>query len=141
MAEDYGYKALGEYEPAFRAAQRKLQGGFARQRQQLAGQTANVRTSGVRYIPQETLERGQSEAEAGLIGDFAQAQADRAANRQDVERQFELQSALDIRRQEAQDAINRKLAKQQMIGQIIGGGLGATGSILSGGFSKGGAFV
>ena len=130
MAEDYGYKALGEYEPAYLAAKRRMEGDQARQRAGLAQQTSNVRTSGVRYIPQETLERGQAEANAGLVGQFAQAQADRAAGRQDTERGFELQSALDIRRAEMQDAMNRRMAKSQLTGQIIGGVAGAAGSWL-----------
>jgi len=143
MADDYGYKALGEFEPAYMAARRRLSGEQARQRSALGQQVASsgMRTSGMRYIPQETLERGQAEAEAGLIGKFAGAQAEAAERRGEMERQFELESALDIRRREAQEAMQRRLANQQMIGQIIGGAVGATGSVLSGGFAKGGRWA
>ena len=127
MAEPqlFGYKAAGEYEPALQAAIARARMGQARQRGQLAEATRRVRTSGVRFIPQETLERGFAESEAGLIGDFAQADVkDRIEDRRiAAERQFQRELF------ERGGDLQRALSRRQQQAALIGGGLGAISSI------------
>ena len=84
------------------------------------------------YIPQETLERGQQEAEAGVTGQFALASAQDQAAKDRMEREFDLNKALSIYNAEQQGAIQRRLAKAQLPGQLLGAGLGAAGSLGAG---------
>jgi len=137
----FGFKAAGEFEPAFQAAIRRLGLGAAARRGQLAQglATRGVRTSGVSAIPEEALGRGEAEAEAGLVGDFALRQA--LENIEDRRRTQEMafQREMLPRQFELQESLQRRLGRQQLIGQLIGGGIGAIGSIGGGALSRGGA--
>jgi len=126
-----GFEAEGEFAPAFEAGVRRLRAGGARRRSGLAQATSGVRTSGVRFIPQETLERGEAEAEAGLIGDFAinQAQeniADRRARENFERRQSLLTQGFDL-----QSSLANRLGRGQLKAQAISAGLGGISRLLA----------
>ncbi len=131
MAQNYGFQAQGEFSVPYEAALRRLRGDFARRHEQLAQATSGMRGSGVALLPRETLERGQSEAEAGLIGDFAFRQADEAIMDRRRGEDFAHGEKMARMGYDLQDAIARRLAGQQLKGQLIGGGLGAIGGYLT----------
>jgi hypothetical protein len=135
MPENYGFQGSGEFAPAFEAAMRRLQGGYARQKGDLAQAVASrgVRTSGVSFIPQETVERGQSEAQAGLIGDFALRQANEGIEDRRLSEGRAFQERMMERGYNLQDALQRRLANKQLEGQLIAGGISGAGSLLMGG--------
>ena len=128
--DEYGYNPGGEYAPAYEAALSRLRAGVARQRSDLAQAVASrgVRTSGVSFIPQETLERGAAEAEAGLIGDFSlrNAQDNIEDRRISQEQAFRLKYAGEMAN--LQDSLQRRLSGNQLKGQLIGAGIGAVGN-------------
>lgn len=128
----FGFEAGGEFAPAFEAAQRRLQASGARQRSTLARATSRVRTSGARFIPAETLERGQAEAQAGLIGRFAERQAEEGILDRRLREAFERRRQLLREGGLAAESLARRLSGGRLRGQIIAGGLGAIGTIFGG---------
>lgn len=126
---NYGFTAGGEFAPAFEAAQAAQRAGQTRQRSSLARAIAarGVRTSGVGTIPQASLAADFASQDAGLVGDFALNQAREGIT--------DRRSAEDFQRRlqllDRQGDLQRTLARRQMQGQILGGGLGAIGSIAS----------
>jgi len=132
MAAQYGFEAGGEFAPAFEAAQRRLRGGGARRRADLTRATSRVRTSGARFIPQETLERGESEAEAGLIGEFGLRQAGENIQDRRLKEAFERRRQLMREGGEMQQALARRMSQGQLQASLISGGLGAIGNIAGG---------
>ncbi len=132
MADEFGFEAGGEFAPAFEAAQRRLRGSQARQRSGLARATSRVRTSGARFIPAEAQERGFAEADAGLVGRFALAQAEgnitdrRAAESRSFQRE-QLGRGFSL-----EEALQRRIARGRLPGQIGAGALGAIGGIFAG---------
>lgn len=119
MADNYGYAPSRDFEPALQAAIARMRSGQARQRGALAEATRNVRTSGVRFIPQETLERGFADAEAGLYGDFALNQAQETIA--DRRRQEDFQFAREALQRQADS--QKTLARRMLQGQLIGSGI------------------
>lgn len=126
------YNPTGEYTPAYEAIKRRLQGDFARQRSQLAQSVATrgVRTSGVSFIPEETLGRGQAEAEAGVLGDFALRNVqDKVEDRRLAEDRAHELNMLE-RGSALQDAIQRRLNRNQLGAQLGAGALSGIGAYL-----------
>lgn len=130
------YNPTADYDTAFQQAISRMRAGQARQRGALAQATSGVRTSGVRFIPQETLERGFSEAEQGLVGDFAENQANTGI--QDRRRREDEAFQLRVMREggDLQQAIERRRAQNQLRAGLIGGGSSAIASYYTG---RGGA--
>lgn len=123
--EDYGYKPSSDFEPSLQAAIARMRAGQARQRGQLAQSIASkgVRTSGVGLIPAQDLERGFSEAEAGLTGDFARHDAQERIN--DRRRQEDFQ--FDREMLERSGELQRTIARRQLQGELWGAGAGLVG--------------
>lgn len=132
MADRFGFEPGGEFAPAFEAAQRRLRGAGARRRAELARATSGVRTSGVRFIPQETLERGEQEAQAGLTGEFALRQA--GENIQDRRLQEAFQRRLQLSRMgmEHERDVSRTAGRRAFQRRLVGGGIGAGLGIIGG---------
>lgn len=121
--ENYGYKPSGDFEPSLQAAISRMRSGQARQRGQLAEATRRVRTSGVRFLPAETLERGFADAEAGLYGDFAQHDAQERVN--DRRRQEDFQFEREM--MERGGDLQKTIARRKLQGQLWGTGIGLVG--------------
>ena len=136
MADRFGFEPGGEFAPAFEAAQRRLRGAGARRRTELARATSGVRTSGVRFIPGETLERGEQEAQAGLTGEFALRQA--GENIQDRRLQEAFQRRMQLAQMgmthesELSRSMGRRAFQRQIASGAVGGGLGAIGALAGG---------
>lgn len=121
--EDYGYKPSGDFEPSLQAAIARMRAGQARQRGSLAEATRNVRTSGVRFLPAETLERGFADAEAGLYSDFAQHDAQERINDRRRQEDFRFDREMGER---SSDAL-KTAARRKLQGQLWGTGIGLVG--------------
>lgn len=132
MPGAYGFEAGGEFAPAYEAAQRRLRANFARQKGELAQGLASrgVRTSGVGSIPGETLERGQSEAETGLIGDFAMRQAGEGITDRRLGEEFERRKGLMRFGADIESDLHRTMARRMLQGQLMSGGINAILSLL-----------
>lgn len=124
------YEPSADFNTAYEAANKRLMANFAQQRgqQNQAIASRGVATSGVASIPGEQLDRAQSEAQAGLIGGLAQSQA------QNTIEDRRLKERMDFERSVAENQINAQntIARRQMQGQLIGGGIGAIGSYFMG---------
>lgn len=117
------YKPSGDFAPAFQAAVARARAGQARQRGSLAEATRNVRTSGVRFIPRETLERGFSEADAGLVGDFSLRDAEEKITDRRRQEDFQFQREMG----ERESDLSRTIARRQLQGDLWGAGIGLAG--------------
>ncbi|MBI5597636.1 MAG: hypothetical protein HY928_16225 [Elusimicrobia bacterium] len=131
-SNDFGYSPTDDYSAPIQSALARLRSGQARQRNVLAEATRRVRTSGARFIPAETLERGFSEAEAGVYGDFALDQARTGIEDRRREEDFQRQLQLMDRSQSLQDALARRQGSDSLKSSLISGGLGALGTIYAG---------
>lgn len=126
------YEPTQDYATAYDAALRRLRGGYAQRKGDLAQNlaTRGVSTSGVSSIPEAALAAGEEEAETGLAGQFALEQARTGIeDRREAEafgRQKEL-FGMD-------EALKRRLAQGQLQAGLIGGGLGAIGAVGGGYF-------
>lgn len=128
------YAPDADYNEAYEAANRRLQASGARRRGLLTQEIASkgVSTSGVSAIPIEEYERGQQEAEAGLVGEFALSQADNAVQDRRLAQSREHDMNMMTTGYGLQDAISRRLGRQQLQGQVIGGVIGGAGSVIAG---------
>lgn len=119
--------------PAFRtmysAAQKRLEDEAARSRALSLRSAASkgLTTSGVSELPLGEIERGKELGLASTYAGLAGTQQGQEFQKQQAELEFKRQLQL----MDLQNAAQRKLAKSQMTGQIIGGGIGAIGSILA----------
>ncbi len=134
----FGFEPGGEFAPAFEAAQRRLRGGAARRRADLARSTRRVRTSGVSLLPRQTLEAGEAEAEAGLVGEFGLRQA--TENIEDRRAQEAFQRRLTTMRLggKLEGDLQRSLARRGFQRDVLRGGIGAGLGIIGGIVNRGG---
>ena len=123
-----------DYAQAYSALQRRIAANYAGQRaglnQELA--TRGVQTSGVSAIPSTAMRAQQAGEESGLAGQFGLEQArtkiqDRQLQEQYARQLQMMQSGFDM-----QSSLQRSLGNQQLMGSILGGGIGALGSLGSG---------
>ena len=125
------YNPSPDYANAYSALQKRVAANYAAQRgglnQELA--TRGVQTSGVSAIPSTALRASQAGEESGLAGNMAMEQARTAV--QDRQMQEQYQRQLEMMRQgfDMNSSLQRQLGQQQLVGGLIGGGLGAAGSL------------
>lgn len=133
-----GLEEFGEFRGPLQASLRALRGRRAEERVNLARATSRVRTSGVRFIPQRTLEAGAAAREEGVVSRFGlQSALARIRDRRILEqRRFEREQA--ERRFGRFAGLSRTLARRQLQSQLFAGGLGAIGGIA---FGPGGAIA
>jgi len=132
-----GFSEFGEFRQPLQAGLRALRGRRAEERAGLARATSRVRTSGVRFIPQRTLEAGAAGREEALVGRFGlQSALSRIQDRRILaQRAFEReQSKLRFSRL---SGLQSTLGRQQLQSQLFAGGLTAFGSA----FGPGGALA
>lgn len=128
------YKPTQDYDEAFQSAVSRMRAGQARQRGQLAQSIASkgVRTSGVGLIPAQDLERGFSEAEAGLTGDFALEQGRAKVDDRRRDEDFSRELQLLERQGSLQDALERRRGLNSLRSGLVSGGIGAISSYYTG---------
>lgn len=126
MAENYGFNAGGDFAPAYQAAQAALQQRFLKAKGDLAQSLAarGVRTSGVATIPEAELASSETAANAGLISQFGEKQAETGIE----DRRIAEERAFQREMQDRQGSLYQTLARRQLQGQLIAGGLGAAGN-------------
>lgn len=128
----YGYQPNGDYAVPVAAAIARMRSGQAKQRSDLAQSIAakGLRTSGVGLLPQKTLEAGFSDAEAGLVGDFANRQIENSITdrRLAEERQFAREQ--QQRELDAQASAGRQGFLRDVIGRAVSGGVGILSNYL-----------
>ena len=125
-----GLEDFGEFRRPLQASLRALRGRRAEERQNLARATSRVRTSGVRFIPQRTLEAGAAAREEGVVSRFGlQSALERIRDRRlNEQRRFERQQA--ERGFGRLSGLSRTLARRQLQSQLIGGAGSALGGFL-----------
>ena len=125
------YDPNSDYASAYGVMQDRIKRNFAGQRQGLAQElaTRGVQSSGVSAIPLGQLGAAEEGQKSDLAGQFALQQANTGIEDRRSAENFSRQMQLGEQGFNMQDALNRRLANQQMQGQIIGGLLGAAGSI------------
>jgi len=122
-----GFSEFGEFRQPLQAGLRALRGRRAEERAGLARATSRVRTSGVRFIPQRTLEAGAAGREEALVGRFGlQSALSRIQDRRILaQRAFQ-------REQFGRFAdLQRNLGRRQLQSQLFAGGGAALGGLLS----------
>ncbi len=121
------FEELGEFRRPLQAGLRGLRARRTAERANLARATSRVRTSGVRFIPQRTLEAGAAGREEALVGQFGL----RSALERIRDRRLRESRAFQREQFGRFAGLQRTLGRRQLQGQLIAGGGAALGGLLS----------
>lgn len=128
------YNPTTDYADAYDALTRRIKGNFAGQRaglhQDLA--TRGVATSGVSSIPLARLGGEEAGELDDVAAQFALEQASTGIEDRRSAEAFSRAKELSQFNFDMESALARRLGKNQLTGQVIGGGLAAGGALLAG---------
>lgn len=135
---DYGYDPTPDYGAGYNALKAKIAASYAGSRGQLNQDLASrgVQTSGVSAIPVSSMLASEAAAGAGGAEDFALEQARTGVREKEMGMEADLQrrNAIDINNADFSNrsVLARRLAQNQLAGQLGAGSLAAIGSIFQG---------
>jgi hypothetical protein len=127
------YNPTPDFNTAWEAVNRRIKTNYAGQRAGQQGDLAarGVATSGVSQIPLESTNRAEGNDISDAAGQFALSQAETGIEDRRRREDFARQKQLMSMGYGFEDAMNRRLAQNQLTGGLIAGGLGAAGGYLS----------
>jgi hypothetical protein len=125
------YSLDADYSAPYNSLRQRIAENYDRARTGLAGELAarGINTAGVTTAPTTAMYPAQRMQEYGAAGDFAAAQAGTKIQDRQLAAQFEGEKASAEAAMGRESSLRRSLARKQLMGQVIGGAVGAVGAV------------